>query len=73
MIVANKLSARVVVMGKGCNVGIYCGPNLIGTGVLGGKWNEVQALREFVRLPHRFKPSKGLTAAQLVAFGRLAA
>jgi hypothetical protein len=72
-IIGNKLSARVVLMGKLTNVGIYCGPNRIAAATIGGRWNAAQALGEFKRLPHRFKPSAGLSPEALVNFGKLAA
>jgi hypothetical protein len=72
-IIANKLSARIVFMGKASNIGIYCGPVLVATAVLGGKWTEAHALKEFVRLTHRFKPAKGMTVEQMNGWKCLAA
>ena len=72
-IISNKLTSRVLCVGKGTNVGIYCGPNRIAAATIGGRWTEAQALKEFKRLPHRFKPLPGLSPEALVNFGKLAA
>ena len=60
-LIGNTLSARVLVINKGkaTNVAIYCGTERIAAAVLGGKWEPSQAVKEFQRLPHRFKPTEG--------------
>jgi hypothetical protein len=72
-IIGNKIGVRVIVLSKATNVGVWCGPNLIAAATLGGRWTEVAALKEFIRLPNRFKPQGALTQANLVSFGKLAA
>jgi hypothetical protein len=72
-VIGNKIGVRVIVLSKATNVGVWCGPNLIAAATLGGRWTEVAAMKEFIRLPNRFKPAPGLSQEALVSFGKLAA